>query len=83
MGLCPACDTSDQRAADLPVRTDLDNWHRPHAALNSKPPISRLGPDRNNLLRFHCQGVLHMIAFSRRPEYVMRGKRCFGGWLKT
>lgn len=48
-----AYETSDQRAADLPVWTHLYNWHRPHAALRSKPPISRLGADRNNLLRFH------------------------------
>jgi len=48
-----AYQTSDQRAADLPAWTHLYNWHRPHAALKSKPPISRLGFDRNNLLRFH------------------------------
>lgn len=48
-----AYQTSDQRAADLPVWTHLYNWHRPHKALKSKPPISRLGLDRNNLLRFH------------------------------
>ena len=45
--------TSDDRAADLPVWTHLYNWHRPHTALKSKPPISRLDFDRNNLLRFH------------------------------
>lgn len=48
-----AYQTSDQRAADLPIWTHLYNWHRPHAALKSKPPISRLALDRNNLLRFH------------------------------
>lgn len=48
-----AYQTSEQRAADLPAWTHLYNWHRPHAALKSKPPISRLGLDRNNLLRFH------------------------------
>ena len=48
-----AYQTSDQRAADLPVWTHLYNWHRPHAALKSKPPISRLGLDQNNLLRLH------------------------------
>jgi transposase InsO family protein len=48
-----AYETSDQRAADLPVWTHLYNWHRPHKALNSKPPISRLGSDRNNLLMLH------------------------------
>lgn len=48
-----AYQTSDQRAADLPVWTHLYNWHRRHSALKSKPPICRLGLDRNNLLRFH------------------------------
>ena len=48
-----AYETSDQRAADLPVWTHLYNWHRPHSAIKAKPPISRLGLDRNNLLRYH------------------------------
>jgi transposase InsO family protein len=29
------------------------NWHRPHAALEQKPPISRSGLDVNNLLTHH------------------------------
>ena len=29
------------------------NWHRPHTALNQKPPISRAGLDVNNLLTHH------------------------------
>ena len=48
-----AYDTSEQRAADLPIWTHIYNWHRPHSAIGSKPPISRLDIDRNNLLRFH------------------------------
>ena len=48
-----AYQTSDQRAADLPVWTHLCNCHRPRSAQKSKPPISRLRLDRNNLLRFH------------------------------
>ena len=48
-----AYDASDQRANDLPVWTHMYNWHRPHSSLKSKPPISRLGLDRDNLLRFH------------------------------
>ena len=48
-----AYDTSDQRADDLPRWTHLYNWHRPHSAIGSKPPISRSGLDRNNLLRLH------------------------------
>ena len=48
-----AYDTSEQRAADLPIWTHIYNWHRPHSAIGSKPPISRLGLKRNNLLRLH------------------------------
>ncbi|HKN72483.1 MAG TPA: integrase core domain-containing protein, partial [Terriglobales bacterium] len=29
------------------------NWHRPHTALDQKPPISRSGLDVNNLLTHH------------------------------
>lgn len=29
------------------------NWHRPHASLAGQPPVSRLGLNRNNLLRLH------------------------------
>lgn len=43
--------TSAQCAADLPVWTHMNNWCRPHAAKKSKPPMSRLALDRNNLLR--------------------------------
>ena len=45
--------TSDQRAAELPAWTHMYNWHRPHSSLNSKTPISRLGLNEDNLLRFH------------------------------
>jgi len=29
------------------------NWHRPHGSLNKKPPISALGPPKDNFVRFH------------------------------
>ena len=45
--------TSQQRAAELPVFLHRYNWHRPHASLKSKPPISRLALSRDNLLRLH------------------------------
>jgi transposase InsO family protein len=48
-----AYDTSDQRAAELPYWTHRYNWHRPHASIGSKPPITRLGLPGNNLLRLH------------------------------
>jgi transposase InsO family protein len=38
-----ACDTSDQRANDLPIWLHHYNWHRPQGSLQDKPPISRLG----------------------------------------
>jgi transposase InsO family protein len=48
-----AYQTSDQRAAELPVWTHQYNWHRPHGSLKSNPPISRLGLSEDNLLRLH------------------------------
>jgi len=48
-----AYQTSDQRAADLPLWTHLYNWHRPHGGIKDQTPISRLGLNRDNLLRLH------------------------------
>ncbi len=44
---------SDLRAAGLPIWLHRYNWHRPHGSLKSKPPISRLGLTKDNLLRLH------------------------------
>jgi transposase InsO family protein len=46
-------DSSDHRAAQLPVWLHRYNWHRPHGGINSQTPISRLGLDQDNLLRLH------------------------------
>lgn len=48
-----AYDTSDQRTDDLPLWTHMYNWHRPHGGIKDQTPISRLGLNRNNLLRHH------------------------------
>jgi transposase InsO family protein len=48
-----AYDTSDQRAAELPYWLHRYNWHRPHASLGAKPPISRLALPGDDLLRLH------------------------------
>ena len=48
-----AYDTSDQRAAELPVWLHRYNWHRPHGSLGAKPPISRIRLTQDNLLRLH------------------------------
>ncbi|MBO9127828.1 MULTISPECIES: IS481 family transposase [unclassified Rhizobium] len=45
--------SSESRKSHLPNWTHMYNWHRPHGALKSKTPISRLGLTRDNLLRFH------------------------------
>jgi transposase InsO family protein len=45
-----AYDTSQQRAAELPI---CYNWHRPHGAIGAKPPISRIALTKDNLLRLH------------------------------
>jgi len=45
--------SSDERKTDLPKWLHHYNWHRPHASLGKKPPISRLGLNQDNLLRLH------------------------------
>jgi transposase InsO family protein len=44
---------SRQRARELPFFLHRYNWHRPHASISGKPPISRLGLTQDNLLRLH------------------------------
>ena len=48
-----AYQTSTQRAEYLPIWSHLYNWHRPHGGIKDKTPISRLGLNRDNLLRLH------------------------------
>jgi transposase InsO family protein len=48
-----AYQTSRQRARELPFFLHRYNWHRPHASIGGKPPISRLGLTEDNLLRLH------------------------------
>jgi transposase InsO family protein len=45
--------SSDARTVALDHWLHHYNWHRPHTALKSRPPISRLNLDGNNLLRLH------------------------------
>ena len=44
---------SRERSAHLPSWLHRYNWHRPHAGIGDKVPISRLGLPENNLLRLH------------------------------
>ena len=44
---------SRQRKDELPTWLHRYNWHRPHAGIDGKTPISRLSLTRNNVLRFH------------------------------
>jgi transposase InsO family protein len=48
-----AYQNSRQRRAELPLWLHRYNWHRPHAGIDDKVPISRLGLSDNNLLRLH------------------------------
>jgi transposase InsO family protein len=48
-----AYQNSRQRKDQLPVWLHRYNWHRPHAGIDDKTPISRLGLTENNVLRFH------------------------------
>jgi transposase InsO family protein len=44
---------SRQRRAQLPYWLHRYNWHRPHAGIGDKVPISRLSLPEDNLLRLH------------------------------
>jgi transposase InsO family protein len=44
---------SQERKAQLPHWLHRYNWHRPHAGIDDKTPISRLGLPQDNLLRLH------------------------------
>ena len=46
-------ENSRQRKHQLPTWLHRYNWHRPHAGIDDKIPISRLGLTENNVLRFH------------------------------
>ena len=46
-------DSSQQRAAYMPIWLHHYNWHREHAALGYHPPISTLGLAVNNLVGLH------------------------------
>ena len=48
-----AYENSLQRQAQLAVWLHRYNWHRPHASLRAKPPVTRLGLSMDNLLRLH------------------------------
>jgi transposase InsO family protein len=48
-----AYNTSEERAAELPIWLHRHNWHRPHGNIGSKPPISRVSLPRDNVLRLH------------------------------
>ncbi len=48
-----AYQTSEQRKLELPYWLHYYNWHRPHAGIKRKTPISRSGLDLNNLSRLH------------------------------
>ena len=44
---------SRQRKAELPAWLHRYNWHRPHAGIDDRTPISKLGLAEDNLLRLH------------------------------
>ncbi len=48
-----AYQNSRDRKAELPSWLHRYNWHRPHAGIDDKTPISRLGLAQDNLLRLH------------------------------
>jgi transposase InsO family protein len=48
-----AYSTTSERTVALADWLHHYNWHRPHSALNSMPPFTKLGLKGNNLLKLH------------------------------
>jgi len=48
-----AYENSHQRKQHLPTWLHRYNWHRPHAGIDDRTPISRLGLTEDIVLRFH------------------------------
>ena len=48
-----AYENSRQRKDQLPTWLHRYNWHRPHAGIGDRTPISRLGLPEDNVLRLH------------------------------
>jgi transposase InsO family protein len=46
---------SQERKAQLPLWLHRYNWQRPHAGIDDRTPISRLGLPEDNLLRLHSK----------------------------
>ena len=59
-----AYDSSEQRKAELPHWLHHYNWHRPHAGINRKTPISRSGQAVNNLSRSSHDAPHHVARLS-------------------
>ena len=45
--------SSDRRAAELPIWLHRYNWHRPHSGIKRQTPISQLSLAEDNLLSLH------------------------------
>jgi transposase InsO family protein len=48
-----AYNTSEERAAELPIWLHRYNWHRPQGSIGSKPPIITLSLPRDNVFSLH------------------------------
>jgi hypothetical protein len=71
--------SSDERAKELPTWLARYNCLRPHASLGSMPPISRIGPTGNTLLRHHTsrisKGCSGSLSIARRAMEEMMAAR--------
>ncbi len=63
-----AYNTSEERAAELPIWLHRYNWHRPHASIGAKPPISRLTLTEDNVLSLHKLAVAIPLSFASHAK---------------
>src|SRR6218665_3123008 len=82
MGLCTIYSSSENRMVHLREWTHMYNWHRPHGGLKSETPTSRLGLNRDNLLRLQAGALAarYFLGFFEDAPARHRA-RLNGRWL--
>jgi hypothetical protein len=69
-----AYDTSQQRAAEVPIGLHRYNWHRPHGSIGAKPPISRLNISEDSAASWRRACSVYALPFQEPRCAVVRSE---------